>query len=1017
MRYYRIRQGISKGESSQIIGRHFPEIQDRLTNLIELAESDEKSELLLASIEQRSDKLKAVPFHKAVEFSDLWNSVKFGIAPIFVFLIIALSGSTPDLLKAFPRVANYATYFDKPAPFSFQILNKTLDVLENQSFILKINTSGSVKPERILLVLEDKEIVMEDKLTHFEHTFQPPLQSQSFYLKANNVRSKQLLIKALPVPSIEKFTASILFPPYLNKQNENVQGNGNITIPEGSRVIWKIEARNADELIYSTKDSNIILQEVNPESFELDLTLYTSQDYTITSKNAFLSESEKLNYHIEVIPDKYPKIELVRDSVMPQANSFVINGIVSDDYGLSELSAILQNNSEPADIQNIILTKLEGTLSSFGYNFPDGFEWTTNNNYTLFFQVRDNDGNKGGKTTLSEPIAIQFADADEIEQKRLKQQNDLIENIKKVFDEKQKLEASWNSELNKNKQNSQLNYRDKNNLKEILQRQEKQEQLMGSFSRELLENLNSSPIEDENTKMLQERLERQEIEAKKNSELALELDEVLNKIDKEELQKRIEELSKSQQNNKRNLEQILELTKKYYVTQAAQNLANILKNHSDEQFKLSETSTPIMSNLQDSLNNEFQSIKEQLKELDRLNQELSRPIEWKRNSKMEGEVEKLQQNAANELKTQNPDLDSSSKAQKSASRKLKDLAVEIENSLASSGGAEQDAEDAETLRQILDNLISFSLEQEKLLTIAQQQRSGNGLSSGTLLKQKELLSLFRHVDDSLFSLSLRRVEISEPINQNITDIYYNLEKAINHISENQWMQGAASQQYAITGSNELGALLAKILDNIQESLSSGGGKGTNSESQLPDIIQSQEELQKQIENLSNGSNEKNSSGKDQNDGKEGKEGEGINEGDFETLFEIYKEQAQIRQALEKQLQNLERSGGKELLKSILSEMEQIEDDILNYTSAKDLQNRFAQLQFNLLKLQNAELEQGQLQERKGETFSRFDFTPNIQTPKDIQKNDKKSIEILNRQALPLRRFYKEKVRTYFSTYD
>ncbi|MGB5822267.1 MAG: hypothetical protein WBG90_22485, partial [Saonia sp.] len=48
---FRIKKGISNKRASQLIGKHFSEVGDKLYNLLDLAEDAETSELLLASIE------------------------------------------------------------------------------------------------------------------------------------------------------------------------------------------------------------------------------------------------------------------------------------------------------------------------------------------------------------------------------------------------------------------------------------------------------------------------------------------------------------------------------------------------------------------------------------------------------------------------------------------------------------------------------------------------------------------------------------------------------------------------------------------------------------------------------------------------------------------------------------------------------------------------------------------------------------------------------------------------------
>ena len=46
---YGLTKGISFKESSRIIGQHFPEVADKLLNILELKESDSNSSLVLAS--------------------------------------------------------------------------------------------------------------------------------------------------------------------------------------------------------------------------------------------------------------------------------------------------------------------------------------------------------------------------------------------------------------------------------------------------------------------------------------------------------------------------------------------------------------------------------------------------------------------------------------------------------------------------------------------------------------------------------------------------------------------------------------------------------------------------------------------------------------------------------------------------------------------------------------------------------------------------------------------------------
>src|SRR5690606_23800783 len=112
--------------------------------------------------------------------------------------------------------------------------------------------------------------------------------------------------------------------------------------------------------------------------------------------------------------------------------------------------------------------------------------------------------------------------------------------------------------------------------------------------------------------------------------------------------------------------------------------------------------------------------------------------------------------------------------QKSAAKKMKELSEDLLSAASAGGGGSSTAEDAEMLRQLLDNLITFSFKQEALYkSLGQTELSGTVNSAG-IKKQQELRDLFKHVDDSLFALSLRQAELSEFVNEQITEVYYNL---------------------------------------------------------------------------------------------------------------------------------------------------------------------------------------------------------------------------------------------------
>ena len=416
----------------------------------------------------------------------------------------------------------------------------------------------------------------------------------------------------------------------------------------------------------------------------------------------------------------------------------------------------------------------------------------------------------------------------------------------------------------------------------------------------------------------------------------------------------------------------------------------------------------------------------------------------------EQEVENDQQKASEELKKKEEEkgsdqgekkqeeeqyqkLKKAQKSQKKAAKKMKQMSQKMQSSMQS-GGGEKMQEDADVLRQILDNLVLFSFNQEALMDQFRSIEINHNKFATYLKKQNNLREHFEHIDDSLFSLSLRQPKLSEQVNNEITEVYYNIDKALSLLADNQLYQGVSNQQFTVTAANNLADFLSNVLDNMQESMSMSAGQGGEGDMQLPDIIMSQEELNKMMEEgMKKGEKGKpkeeegkkeGEKGKDGISGKDGKEkgnqegkygqqtggeGEGTNEDQNGLLYQIYQQQQQLRQALQDKLAKEGKRGNGAAL---VRKMEEIELDLLNQGFTNQTLQKMMELKHQLLKLENATFQQGEDNKRESETnVNRFDNTTSNQIP--TAKQYFQTTEILNRQALPLQQVYKKKVQEYF----
>ena len=1034
LKLFKLQNGINFLDASKIIGQYFPEVNDKLVNILQLKESSDQSELLLASIDQKSIELKPIPFKLAINFKDNIKYLKYAAIPIVILAVSFVSGKMNWFSDSYERVLNHNIAYKPPAPFQFLIMNESLNAIENQDFKLIITTEGEITPENVQISFNNETYFLNQiSSNEFEYVFAQPKLNINFNVFANNVASKTHMLNVVEVPILLGFDMVLDYPAHTKKKDETLKNTGNAIVPQGTNITWKLKTKTTTHVDLKTKDSIYSFISDN-EKFELTQRLYGGLDYEINTSNDNIKNHESLTFAVDVIRDEFPelKVEVKQDSM--DVETLYFYGQISDDYGLSRLELVYypSNVEDNKKVSSIPISN--SNFDEFINIFPGDLELEEGISYDLYFQIFDNDAINRYKRTKSNVFSYRKLTQEELEIEQLKEQNETIEDLNKSLEKLEKQDEELKEFSKTQKEKSELNFNDKKKLENFLKRQKQQEEVMQNFNKKLKENLNDFQKEenkkDEFKENIEKRLDENQKQLEEDEKLLEELEKLAEKIQKEELTQKLEELAKQNKNKKRSLEQLLELTKRYYISKKAEKLKVELEKLSEEQEKLSEeTNENNTKEEQDKLNDKFEDFQKEMDDLQKENQELKEPIkDVKQDKASEEEVKKEQQEASDNLekKEQAPSKEeekenqnNAKKNQKKAAQKMKEMSEEMSQMMSGGGGGEQMSEDIDMLRQILDNLVLFSFDQEDLMNRFKSIQINHNEYANYLKNQQSLKEHFEHVDDSLFALSLRQPMISERINKEITEVFFNIDKSLGQLAENRLYQGVAAQQYTVTSANTLASFLSDVLDNMENQMNLSPGQGGDGDMQLPDIIMSQEELNKQMEEgLKKSEEGKKSEGEKGNEGekkgnKEGKqqggEGEGNSEDSNGELFRIYQQQQQLRQALEDRLAKEGKDGvGGNLLKK----MEQVEKDLLDKGFTNGTLQKMMDLQHQLLKLENATFQQGEDQKRKSETNQKQFKNASLNQINNA-KQYFNTTEILNRQTLPLQQEYKKKVQDYF----
>src|SRR4029079_19441914 len=133
---------------------------------------------------------------------------------------------------------------------------------------------------------------------------------------------------------------------------------------------------------------------------------------------------------------------------------------------------------------------------------------------------------------------------------------------------------------------------------------------------------------------------------------------------------------------------------------------------------------------------------------------------------------------------------------------------------------QQDDVDMQAVRQILENLIKISFDQEDLINKTKGVNVYNPQYLDIMKSQKNIQDDLQMVEDSIQELSKRVYQIKSYVNEQIASIDKNMEKSLTSLEQRQTAAAASNQQYIMTGVNNLALIFNEVMQQMQQQMSS-----------------------------------------------------------------------------------------------------------------------------------------------------------------------------------------------------
>jgi hypothetical protein len=907
---------ISREKAASIIGTHFPDVQDKLLNVLNLKQqtNDQHSNaLLLASIDQKTKELQPIPFQRAVDLTKNKKYLKYLLPPIAILLMLLMVWPTL-LTEATSRLIQPSKKFVPKAPFVFQVSNKNLTVAQYEDFEVVATTKGNTIPDKMYLIANGHQYDMvKQGANTFKYKFTKVPRNQEFNLSAAGFSSEVYKLKVLMRPAISNFKVYVDYPDYTGNKDEVLDNMGDIVAPAGTNVKWVFSTTNTDKVLFQFGEQHSTVSiPKNGEVFSYGTRFMHDTSYSILVRNNQVSNGDSLHYNANIIPDQFPAINVTQYNDSTTGDYVLFVGEASDDYGVNKLnlnytiSRVDDNNKQVAAPRkgSIPLAITGKTFTQFNHMFDIAqLALLPGTKLNYYFEVWDNDGVNGSKSARSQEFTYEKPTIKQMDSIFEETQQEISKDLSAGSKQSEQLQKKSKELQEKILEKENLNWEDKKQVQDLLQEQKQMMQNIEEIKEKFQKNNQNE------TKEFSEELQQRQDDIEKimdemlTEEMKQKLDklqDLMDKLSKEQMFQELQKLEENQELQKKDFERLQSLMNDLERDLKMEDLANQMRYMAKLQDKLQKENDGNLKNAdelkkeQDDLNKKFDESKKDFEEIEKLNDKSERPTDMDDLKQNEKEADDNMKKSSDDLKKDNKK--SASPKQKKAKEKLEELSKQLKEA-AEGADADELEIDIKATRQLLTNLVRLSFAQEKLIEEVRTTPANNPQYVGNVQVQQKLRDDSKMIADSLFQLSKRIASLSSLVNKEVEGVNRNMSKAIERLEQRYIGEATANQQYVMTGANNLALMLNELLQQLMDkqaneseqpssgSCSKPGGKkkkkgskpgSGQSGEQLGDMISQQQKLGGALQQLlaKKSGKQGKQPGDSGKDGKEGKEGEG-----------------------------------------------------------------------------------------------------------------------------------------------
>ncbi len=963
LRWKKTIPGISEKEVAVRVGEKFPEVKDRLWNILDIFEEHNKQEsethsfrpdyspeLIDASFADLEKAAARLHFPNVVSFGAVRKAGK-NLAIVAASVVLLFAVPQIGLLSAAQRLVHFRTEFRLPPAFTFLVRPGNAEIVKGESVPVSVSLIENAEtvsplhrslPRKITISVQQADMSSEDQVEiqadssgQFHYTLASVRQSAEYFTEAEGIQSSRYTISVIDRPVVRLLTVHLIPPLYSRLPEQSLDENvGDVLALPGTTVQWRINASKAwrrASLVF--KDGEELTLQSRDGAYAGRLILHHRASYHVKLEDdEGFTNVDPIEYKLDATLDEIPTVAIA----YPGKNIDVVDKMelplrlkIHDDFGFTSLNIAYRLVHSRYEQASADFSSISVPITVDVKNSTDAdvsFQWDVSpmglvpeDVVEYHAEVFDNDNVSGPKKGVSETYLLRLPSLDEVFADADKGQNDAIEKLDKSLDEEKDLKKDLNEISQEMKKNQPLDWQKQKKAEETLKRYQELTKNIDEVSKSLdtmTQAMQKNNILSNETLQKYTELQQllQQINSPEFQEAMKRMQEAMQNVSPDQLRQAMQQVQFSEEAFRQSIERTMELLKRIQVEQKMDEMvkrANELQKQQENLQK--ETAEASLSDKQkaeelakkqEDINKQLADIQQQLEELRKKMEEFPAEMPMKALDKAEqaahdSTMEQSTQQSSGQLRQQQQQQ--ALQSQEKAAKAMQQMSQRI-SEMQEQMLSNETNEAMNTLRKAMEDLLEISQSQEDLKNQSRSFSPNSEQFRENAEKQLGLQNDLANVTNNLVGLSQKSFAVTSEMGKAVGKVMGSMSQAMTGLERRNGQYSSTEQAEAMTLLNKAATLTQSSMDAMQQG--GQGGPGGSLLQQLRRMAGQQESINMQTEQLS--------------------QGKGLSQEQLQEMGRLANQQEAVRKSLEQLNKEAQESQDRN---RILGDLQRIADEL------------------------------------------------------------------------------------------